>query len=547
MKADSKMKIENAFNNNNRTVTLSTEKKQSKLFMITILPLIAMLVAILPGILQSKVGIELIKAGVLTFLLTSGATFYIRMYTGTILGKPFAKTIIIISYLISLGLLSLTPNADSLCFWMLGGLVVAMLINQKLGLLLHFNLSFLLGFTLSPGLETVIVVIIMGTLLCFLANALKQKSTAIYAIIIVLSTNVTLAFVMNNFFLEKGFSYNYLNSLFSILGVMVIGFLLSLIYERRFPVSVESEAGATVEAEESKRIGIQAGISQILANEGVFKEGIIKAQSMSGVAQETPEKVNGSPEADLEHAKEAVSSVQEAGIDTVGAVGANMEAGVMTEQTQSSSIEVPESLNSQDSSTNTVASKSEALENKAEEEVGAGQNKIIGTRTSYDVLCDVNNILLQKLKAHSESVFEHSVRISELSEKAANAIGADALLAKVGGLYHEIGKINGKNYIEEGLKLAEEYAFPVELRAIIREHNIKYDKPSSVEAAIVMLADSVVSTVEYIEKNNDRRFTKQKIIENIFQLRLDKGTFDSSKLSLMDYKALKEFFLKEFQ
>ncbi len=75
--------------------------------------------------------------------------------------------------------------------------------------------------------------------------------------------------------------------------------------------------------------------------------------------------------------------------------------------------------------------------------------------------------------------------------------------------------------------LAEEYAFPKELKAILKEHNIKYERPNSVEAVIVMLSDNVVSTIEYIEKNDGHRFSSNKIIDNIFQMRMDKGTFDA--------------------
>ena len=61
-----------------------------------------------------------------------------------------------------------------------------------------------------------------------------------------------------------------------------------------------------------------------------------------------------------------------------------------------------------------------------------------------------------------------------------------------------------------------------------------------------MLSDSVVATIDYIKKNDDRRFTTNKIIENIFQLRMEKGSFDSSTLSLRDYKRLKDFYQEEF-
>jgi membrane-associated HD superfamily phosphohydrolase len=122
------------------------------------------------------------------------------------------------------------------------------------------------------------------------------------------------------------------------------------------------------------------------------------------------------------------------------------------------------------------------------------------------------------------------------------------MLAKAGGLYHDVGKMISKNnYIDEGLAIADEYFFPKELKAILKEHNIKSEKPGSVEAAIVMLSDSVVSTIEYIEKNDDRRYTTNKIIENIFQLRMEKGSFDASTISLKDYKLLKEFYQREFE
>jgi putative nucleotidyltransferase with HDIG domain len=173
-------------------------------------------------------------------------------------------------------------------------------------------------------------------------------------------------------------------------------------------------------------------------------------------------------------------------------------------------------------------------------------NRNLGIPASYEVLCDTSNELMNKMKQFSEILYSHAIHIGDLSSRAAKEIGANDLIAMAGGLYHEVGKLNGKNYIEEGLLIAEDYAFPKELKAILKEHNIKYEKPSSVEAAIVMLSDNVVSTIEYIEKSEDHKFTTNKIIDNIFQMRMDKGTFDSSNLSLKDFKKLKEFYQKEF-
>ena len=146
------------------------------------------------------------------------------------------------------------------------------------------------------------------------------------------------------------------------------------------------------------------------------------------------------------------------------------------------------------------------------------------------------------MKNYSENLYKHCKLIGDLSVRAANYIDADEDLARAGGYYHEVGKIIGKNYIEEGLKLAEEYSFPEKLKEIIKQHNIKYDKPTFIEAAIVMISDNVATTIEYIDKTGDQKFTSDKIIDNIFRIRMDKGTFDESGLSVRDFKLLKEFY-----
>jgi hypothetical protein len=61
-----------------------------------------------------------------------------------------------------------------------------------------------------------------------------------------------------------------------------------------------------------------------------------------------------------------------------------------------------------------------------------------------------------------------------------------------------------------------------------------------------MLSDNIVSTIDYIAKSEDNKYPAGKIIDNIFQLRMDKGTFDGVNLSLKDFKVLKAFYEKEF-
>ncbi len=437
-------------------------------FLINIMPVFAMLISILSGIVFHTPGIVTAKIAILTMILTTAAAFYIRINADIILSKKFAKSVIILSYLSGLILLLFIPQSYLFCFWMIGGLLVAMIIDNKLGLLLHFNLSFIMGIAADRDPELIIHVLVLGLVMCLLAAALRSKSTVIYAMIIVLSTNVTLSFVINNFIFATKENYNYLTSLFSVCLVLVAAFFLGILYDwlvkrkEAAPVS-ETEAELTVSG------------SELAAKQ---EEAVLAASTVEPV--------------DLDS-------------DTI--------------------IEVPEAMESD----------------------GTGLQKAISNGASYEVLCSEDNELLTKLREFSKKLYTHSIYIGELSARAARVIGADEALTKAGGYYHEIGKIRASNnYIEEGLILADEYSFPRELKAILKEHNIKYDKPGSVEAAIVMLSDNVVSTIEYIRNSNDHRFSNSKIIDNIFQMRLEKGTFDSANLSLKDFKALREFYQEEF-
>ncbi len=447
--------------------------------MVTLFPLLSMLVAIIPELMKHNPFAVAVKVGILVFILTSVASFYIRHNYKELQSIQFGKTLITLSYLISICLLLLFPNPQYYHFWMFGGLLVAMLIDKKLGLLLQFNLTVLLGLALTMNIGTVLQVLIMGVMLCFLSEALQGKSTVIYATIILLSMNITVAFVINNFKFDMQTNYDYLLSMLSLLVVIVISFFLSRVYH-----SLIKSLKSGMDAKENS-------VEQLLEKQGFIQD---KRQDVNAA------RISSDPDRLV--------------LDSTANIDQNDNLSV--------------------------------LEVSAVEEVMNTSLSFQATKTNYDVLCDQNNILLQEMKEYSRELFQHALTIGDLSHRAAIAIGANKTLTLAGGLYHEVGKIKGKNYMEEGQVLAEEYGFPNELKAILREHNIKYDKPSSVEAVIVMLADNIVTTIEYIEKNDDRKFTTPKIIENIFQLRMEKGTFDSANLSLKDYKLLKEFFINEF-
>lgn len=453
---------------------LNTKAQGAMLF--TLMPVLSLLAIILLGLLKDASILEIAKIGTLTLILTAASVFFIRLQEESILKKRYAKTIIIAGYLLSILLIMLPIKADIYSFWMIGGLLIAMLVDVKLGLLIYFNLTFILSVTMTLRPETTIQFLILGVLMSLLASSIRNRNTVIYAAVILLSTNVTLAFIINNFIFDASSNYNYLASFFSVLAVLIAGFILSAIYDRILAGSNEEAEGEALSDQMTMKLSTTAVESPVKA------ASIISAEAAGkGLANATPEQ---------------------------------------------------------------AMQKEELLTEAAAPELSPYQR---GIRTSCELLVNTDNSLLQRLREKNLPVYDHSIQVGDISGRAAELIGADEVLVRAGGYYHEIGKLNGKDYILEGLIIAEEHSFPRELSAIIRQHNIKHEKPTSVEAAIVMLTDTAISTIEYIRKTGDKKYTVEKIIDNIFQMRMDKGNFDESGLSVKDYKVLKDFYQKEFK
>lgn len=153
-------------------------------------------------------------------------------------------------------------------------------------------------------------------------------------------------------------------------------------------------------------------------------------------------------------------------------------------------------------------------------------------------------VLMERLK-EKEELYEHSCEISRLSGAVAGEMGFDSLLASAGGMYHEIGRIepNG-NALETSIQLAEEYHFPERMIEIIRQHSTKSENPKSPEAAIVMLSDYIITTGEYLEKNNKRdAISNEKLVNSIFKNRMEKGNLEEAGLSEEQLSQLQECFI----
>ncbi|MBN2858210.1 MAG: HDIG domain-containing protein [Candidatus Delongbacteria bacterium] len=225
--------------------------------------------------------------------------------------------------------------------------------------------------------------------------------------------------------------------------------------------------------------------------------------------------------------------------------------------------------------------------------------KLFKTPTDVTLLqlSDMSNPLLKKLQVEAPGTYHHTITVGNLAEAAAEAIGANSLLARVGAYYHDIGKTfkaayfieNQQNiankhdkmlpnmsafilsaHVKEGVKLAREHKIPEIIIDFIRMHhgNSKMEyfyskavnmakgtdekvnesiyrypgpKPNSKETAIVMLADVIEAKCRTESEANVDRF-RQIINETILE-RLQSGELDECDIKINDLSKIREVML----
>ncbi|HOJ98592.1 MAG TPA: HDIG domain-containing protein [Termitinemataceae bacterium] len=209
-------------------------------------------------------------------------------------------------------------------------------------------------------------------------------------------------------------------------------------------------------------------------------------------------------------------------------------------------------------------------------------------------LSDLNAPALKRLLTLAPGTYSHSVTVANLAESACRDIGANALLARVGAYYHDIGKMeqseyfienqNGYNkhdeledpflsatvirsHVKQGVEKARALGLPQEVIDIIAEHHgnsviawfyneaLKKDDtaqvddfsypgnpPRSREAAVVMLADTVEAAVRTLKKPTMARL--EKFIQELIMDKLEQGQLSHSELTFRDMEIIKNSFVK---
>ncbi|MFN9720263.1 MAG: HD family phosphohydrolase, partial [Planctomycetota bacterium] len=215
-------------------------------------------------------------------------------------------------------------------------------------------------------------------------------------------------------------------------------------------------------------------------------------------------------------------------------------------------------------------------------------------------LTGVSHPLLMELARRAPGTYNHSMTVASLAEAAAESIGANGLLTRVGAYFHDIGKMTKPEYfienmtegsenhhkslapamstliiighVKDGLELAEEHNLPDPLRAFIEQHHgttlVEYffheasrkkdddhrtdadessfrypgPKPQSRETAVLMVADAVESASRTLKEPTPKRI--QSLVHEITMKRLLDGQFDECNLKMNEIRMIEESLIK---
>ena len=208
--------------------------------------------------------------------------------------------------------------------------------------------------------------------------------------------------------------------------------------------------------------------------------------------------------------------------------------------------------------------------------------------------------LLRQLLLKASGTYHHTILVSNLAERAAAAIGADALLVRVGAYYHDIGKtvrpyffaeniLDGSSphekldpltsaqiiisHVKDGVDLAQKYKLPERIQDFIREHHgrslVKYfylqaqrhadaetviheadfrypgPNPRTRETAILMLADTCEAAVRAMRPAS--REELELMVDRLIDERIANGELNESNLTFKELQVVKEMFLHVLQ
>ena len=155
-------------------------------------------------------------------------------------------------------------------------------------------------------------------------------------------------------------------------------------------------------------------------------------------------------------------------------------------------------------------------------------------------LCEESSPLLERFSKKFPHAFLHVRRVALFAADVAERMqDADVALVKCGGYYHEIGRLYGEKSLANTLAVATDEKFPQALQDVLREHTVDGDKPTTKEAALLLLTDNICGMCEHLKKTQKGKIMIVKVIEKAINLRLTKGDLNYSGLTAADLSIIR--------
>ena len=167
-------------------------------------------------------------------------------------------------------------------------------------------------------------------------------------------------------------------------------------------------------------------------------------------------------------------------------------------------------------------------------------------RERYMDLNDPECPLLVSLKEKDKEEYFHAVHTAYLCDRVAKKLGVNDTLAKAGGYYHRIGRLNGDNTWDNISKIGRENHFPPELIALLKEYKGKESVIVSKESVILLFSEAIIATIQNLfQKDANATLDYHLIIDTIFKKKIGSGMIDSSIISMVEIKKIKKMFVEE--
>lgn len=158
-------------------------------------------------------------------------------------------------------------------------------------------------------------------------------------------------------------------------------------------------------------------------------------------------------------------------------------------------------------------------------------------RIIYLDLCDTEGALLSDFRTERRTDYMHCVHTAYFCERIAKRLGLDADALKCAACYHKYG-----NGLEE---LLSQGKFPPLATSILKEYCVAKPKVETKEAAVLLCADTCISSIEYCIRKSEANVDYEKIIDSVFKRMMENGTFDNCEISLADLKTMQRIFKEE--